>query len=100
MQTIESKNTANRNGLISQKVEKIKAQMREVASQGRRVHVISHDKGWAVKREGAKRADRIFDNKIDAITRAKSSRTATDVVIHRADGTIERWEKPLRIQSP
>ncbi|MAF76047.1 MAG: hypothetical protein CMF17_09380 [Idiomarinaceae bacterium] len=70
--------------------------MIEVASQGKRVHVISHDRGWAVLREGAKRADRIFAKKTDAITRAKSSRTATEVVIHKADGTIDRWEKPLR----
>ena len=96
MRRKDSENTAMGNASRLKKVERIKGYMREVASQGKRVHVISHDRGWAVKREGAKRADRIFDKKTDAITRAKSSRTATDVVIHKADGTIDRWEKPVR----
>lgn len=91
-----STNTSTRNTSGSTKVERIKEHMKEVASKGKRVHVISHDKGWAVKREGAKKADRIFEKKTDAIDRARSSSTATKVAIHKKDGTIDKWAEPLR----
>ena len=59
------------------------------------IHVISHKDSWAVHREGASRADRIFASKADAIARAKSlveNGRATDVIIHRRDGTVEKRE--------
>ena len=78
------------------KFEKIKELIRLVSSNGKWVHVISHQNRWAVKRESASRAARIFTSKVDAITYAKSfleNGRATDVIIHKKDGTIESWEK-------
>ncbi|MBI1928530.1 DUF2188 domain-containing protein [Candidatus Poribacteria bacterium] len=78
------------------KFEKIKELIRSLDSMGKWVHVISHKNRWAVLREGASRADRIFTSKVDAITYAKSfleNGRATDVIIHKKDGTIENWEK-------
>jgi len=78
------------------KFEKVKELIRSVHSNGKWVHVISHQNRWAVKRESASRAARIFTSKVDAITYAKSfleNGRATDVIIHKKDGTIESWEK-------
>ena len=78
------------------KFEKVKELIRSVHSNGKWVHVISHKNRWAVLREGASRADRIFTSKVDAIIRARSfleNGRATDVAIHKEDGTIESWEK-------
>jgi hypothetical protein len=56
-----------------------------------RVHVIARDNGWAVKREGASRAARIHGKKSDAIEHARSI-PRRDVIIHKKDGSIQRWE--------
>jgi len=59
-----------------------------------RVHVISRDEGWAIKKEGRSRASRILRTKDDAV---RSTRTLQsqghDIIIHRADGSIENWKK-------
>ena len=78
------------------KFEKIKELIRSVNSNGKWVHVISHQGRWAVVREGTRRADRIFTSKVDAINRARSfveAGKATDVIVHKKDGTIESWEQ-------
>lgn len=63
----------------------------------RRVHVISRDKGWAVKKEGLSRATRIHRSKEAAVSSAGKLKTrGHDVIIHRRDGSIERWEKAKR----
>jgi hypothetical protein len=59
-----------------------------------RVHIISRGDGWAVKREGASRAARIHPSKRDAIDDAERLRDrGHDIVVHRRDGSIERWKK-------
>ena len=63
-------------------------------SSAKRVHIISRDDGWAVKKEGASRASRIYENKEAAIENAKRlQRTGHDVVVHKKDGSIQKWEK-------
>lgn len=57
------------------------------------LHVVPHNPpGWAVKEQGAQQALQTFTTKqpaIDwAVARAKASQPS-QVVIHRADGTIE-----------
>ena len=59
-----------------------------------RVHVIKRSDGWVIKKEGTQRASRKFETKEEAITNAKSYKTSGhDLVIHKKDGTIEKWSK-------
>ena len=70
---------------------------KQVAKSGKRVHIISRDKGWAIKKEGLSRASQIRRNKEAAIKSAKKlKRRGFDIVVHRKDGSIERWEKSKR----
>ena len=68
------------------------AQKKPSASE--RVHVVKRDSGWAVKKEGSKKASKIHDTKEEAIKDArKSKKSGSDVVIHKKDGSIQKWEK-------
>lgn len=60
-----------------------------------RVHVISRDKGWAVKKEGASRATKIYKEKKTAVKKAVKSakKKGGDVVVHKRDGSIQKWIK-------
>jgi len=60
-----------------------------------RVHVISRDKGWAVKKEGASRATKIYKGKDTAVKKATKSakKKGGDVVVHKRDGSIQKWIK-------
>ena len=55
-------------------------------------HVVPHDEGWAVEKEGASRATSVHGVKAEAVSagreRAKSGE-AGRLVIHRQDGTIQ-----------
>jgi len=60
----------------------------------KRVHVIKRTDGWVVKKEGADRASRKYDTKQEAVESTKSYRQkGHDFVIHKKDGTIEKWAK-------
>lgn len=50
--------------------------------------------GWSVKKGGASRASKRFDNQRDAITYARniSRNEGAEFVIHRQDGTIRSKE--------
>ncbi len=65
-----------------------------MAKNDNRYHVISRDKGWAIKREGSSKATGVFSTKNDA-TRAseKFQKQNNDVVIHNKDGTISEWHR-------
>lgn len=54
------------------------------------LHVVPHDNGWAVRREGADRVSRICSTQTDAATYARTvaQREQGEVFIHRPDGTI------------
>lgn len=59
-----------------------------------RVHIISREQGWAIKKEGLSRATSLYKKKDRAIIGAKKfRRQGLDIVIHKRDGSIERWEK-------
>lgn len=59
-----------------------------------RTHIIKRENGWAVKKEGASKASRVFDTKELALKSVKNSTYAgTDIVIHRSDGSVEKWQK-------
>lgn len=55
-------------------------------------HVVPHDEGWAVEREGASRATSVHGTKSEAVTagreRAKAG-AAGRLVVHRQDGTVQ-----------
>lgn len=55
-------------------------------------HVVPHGEDWAVRRNGADRASRQFDNKQDAIdwAREKSRQQGTELFIHNRDGQISQ----------
>jgi uncharacterized protein YdaT len=53
-------------------------------------HVVPYKEGWAVRREGNKRITSKHRKQSTAIRKAKSiaRKRKSDVIIHRADGTI------------
>lgn len=60
----------------------------------KRVHIISRKDGWAIKKEGKARASKIYDNKNSAVSSAKKLREkGHDVIVHKKDGSIQKWEK-------
>ena len=59
-----------------------------------RVHVITRGHRWAVIREGAARAAKIFDSKNDAVQFGKTYlEKGFDLIVHRPDATPEEWIK-------
>ena len=54
------------------------------------MHVVPYEDDWAVKREGNKRITSKHRKQSTAITKAKTlaRKYKSDVIIHRADGTI------------
>ena len=60
----------------------------------KRIHVTSRNKGWAVKKEGLSKASKIYSTKASAVSGARKLRSkGLDVVVHKRDGTIQKWEK-------
>ena len=60
-------------------------------SNRNRHHVVPHQNGWAVRREGADRASAVTRTKDQAVDRARdiAERERGAVVIHRENGTIQ-----------
>lgn len=57
---------------------------------GKNQHVVPHERGWAVRGEGNKRATQVTPTQRDAIDVARriAKNQRSEVVIHRPDGTI------------
>lgn len=55
-------------------------------------HVVPHDGDWAVRRNGAERVSRQFDNKQEAVdwAREQSRQQGTELFIHSRDGRISQ----------
>lgn len=58
-----------------------------------RVHVVPSKDGWAVKKEGAKRATVVKQTKEGAVKAANNIKTAVRVIVHKKDGTIQKNTK-------
>jgi hypothetical protein len=58
-----------------------------------RVHVVPSKDGWAVKKEGAKRATVVKSTKEAAVKAANNIKIAEGVVVHKKDGTIQKNTK-------
>lgn len=78
-------------------ISKIKEEMKSVVSERRSVHVIPQKGRWGVVKEGETlKTYGIFSSKQDAITHARDIARRGDrkaVIVHRRDGTIEKWEE-------
>jgi len=60
----------------------------------KRVHVISRGKSWVVKKEGNSKVTRIYKDKKSAVSDTrKLIRNGYDVVIHKRDGSVQKWER-------
>jgi len=63
-------------------------------SRPKRTHVVKRDSGWAVKKEGTKRATKVYTTKEQAVKGTEKARKlGSDVVIHKRDGSIQKWVK-------
>lgn len=62
-------------------------------STSNKVHVISRNGGWAVKKEGNSRASKIYSTKDAAVKGARSLSKGSDIVVHKRDGSIATWHK-------
>ena len=53
-------------------------------------HVVPRDDGWAVRKEGASRASKIFTTQADAVKYARelAQKEKAELYVHRRDGTI------------
>ncbi len=73
----------------------MKTARKSAKRNAKRVHVISRKDQWAVKKEGTTRASRIYANKQAAVKGAKKiASNDWDVIVHRKDGSIDKWSKP------
>lgn len=63
-------------------------------NSSKRAHIISRDNGWAIKKEGASKASKIYGDKNSAVKDSEKLRNkGHDVIIHKKDGTIQDWKK-------
>lgn len=68
--------------------------MAKNSTSGKRAHIVKRESGWAVKKEGAKKASKLYKTQADAIQGAQVlKKTGSDVVVHKRDGSILKWEK-------
>jgi hypothetical protein len=65
-------------------------------------HVVPHNDGWAVRREGAERVSSQHGTQTEAIQAGQSlaRNHGTELVIHRPDGTIRDSDSYGRDPSP
>ena len=70
---------------------------RDQTTTHKRVHVIARKQGWAVKKEGLSRASKVYSTKETAVVDARRFKSkGHDLIVHKQDGSIERWEKAAR----
>jgi uncharacterized protein YdaT len=58
---------------------------------GEDVHVLPHKRGWAVKKDNAERASKVFETKTEAVSGARNmaKENNSSLIIHRKAGTIQ-----------
>src|SRR5258707_14281802 len=57
-----------------------------------RFHIVTHENGWAVKREGKSAPESVHATQKEAIDAGRdlALKTDADLVVHRADGTFTK----------
>jgi hypothetical protein len=63
------------------------------ASSGKKIHVVSRQGGWAVKKEGNAKASKVYRTQDAAVKGARKSSKGQDIVVHKKDGSIDRWQR-------
>lgn len=58
-----------------------------------RVHIVPGHDGWSVKKEGVKRATVVKATKEGAVRAASHLKSATRIIVHKKDGTIQKSAK-------
>lgn len=77
--------------IMAQKASNLTEKFSKAASTNNgRVHVVPSKDGWAVKREGAKRASAVKSTKDSAVRVASNLKTVDKLIIHKKDGTIQK----------
>lgn len=74
----------------SEKVRLLEKFSKAASTTSGRVHVVPSKDGWAVKKEGAKRASSVQATKASAVKAATGIKSADRVIVHRKDGTIQK----------
>ncbi len=78
---------------LSEKLEALSAMLE--ARQGGAAtvyHVLAHEKGWAVKREGAGRATSVHETKKEAVSAARDEAKGhlpSRLIVHKQDGAVQ-----------
>lgn len=67
--------------------------MTERMRTNQRVHVISRNGGWAVKKEGHSKAFKVYSTKSAAEKGAKRISKGHDVIVHHRDGSVQKWQR-------
>jgi hypothetical protein len=66
--------------------------------EAKRIHVMPRKQFWAIRKQGASRALKLYKTKEEAIKNALSFRqSGFDIFIHKNDGSVERWEKAIAV---
>lgn len=84
-------------GKVSQLSEKLDAlsaaiEARKQQRAATAYHVVPHEKGWAVKREGAERATSVHETKKEAVSAARDeakNHVPSRLTVHKRDGTAQ-----------
>lgn len=80
--------------MTKKSLTKNKLSLREAArTSTNRLHLVPISDGWSIKREGAIKSSGIFKTKKEALNRATTIKQKSAIVIHKKDGTIERWSQ-------
>jgi hypothetical protein len=59
-----------------------------------RYHITKRGTGWALRRESARKATKIFDTKSEAKRGAEKYRAkGYDIIVHKKNGYVEECEK-------
>ncbi|HKJ69260.1 MAG TPA: DUF2188 domain-containing protein [bacterium] len=78
--------------ISKEKKDSIIKHLGTLRSRDDKIHVISKEGRWAVKKEGRSRAYRVLDTKKEAIKTACSitkRKPKWEIVVHKKDGTVE-----------
>lgn len=69
----------------------ISVERSEDESEGKDLHVKSHEDGWAIEEEDPDETKHVFDKKEYAIEKARemARRNHTRLIIHKADGEVQ-----------
>ena len=91
---LEVRRMSNRREVVKKSsIKAVQSKMSKCTSVENRVHVLTHKNGWAIKREGASKASKVFHTKEAAVNNAVRLKSARNVIVHKKNGAIASWKK-------